>query len=234
MSNQPWHATDGIGSVGVGVEMRERILDGAQTCLISGGFASKRLMSAIARHAGVSRTTLYRYFDNPDQVRAALMRREIDEFLNRATVFVEMASWDAGFFAELTAFIVEQARASPLLGAALRDVPEQVLPMLTINAGTFVAQVDAFARPLLAAQIDSGVFPPVQLDILIDLLVRVALSLIITPTEGVDPDDPQQLRRYLRNAISLAAFIHAGTPRNGRERNDSVKTDGLDHDASER
>jgi AcrR family transcriptional regulator len=41
--------------------MRERILDGARACLMSGGFASKRLMSAIARHAGVARTTLYRY-----------------------------------------------------------------------------------------------------------------------------------------------------------------------------
>jgi hypothetical protein len=32
------------------------------------------------------------------------------------------------------------------------------------------------------------------------MLARVTLSLIITPT-GVDRDDPQQLRRYLRNAI---------------------------------
>lgn len=193
--------------------MRERILDGAQACLLGGGFTSKRLMSAIARQAGVSRTTVYRYFDNPDQIRAALMRREIDEFLERGTVLVEMAAWDAGFFAELTAFMVEQARASTLLNAALRDVPEQVLPMLTVHAGTFIAQVDVFTRPLMQAQIDSGNFPPVQLDILIDVISRVALSLILTTTAGVDADDPQQLRRYLRSAMSLTAFIHAGSTR---------------------
>jgi hypothetical protein len=67
---------------------------------------------------------------------------------------------------------------------------------------------------VLAAQIDSRVFPPVQLDVLIDVLARVVLSLIIATTEGVDPDEPQQLRRCLRNAISLAAFIRAGSTRN--------------------
>lgn len=117
-----------------------------------------------------------------------------------------------GWFAELMAFVVEQGRASVLLEAALRDVPEQVLPMLTVNADSFVAHVDDFARPLLAAQIDSGVFPPVQLDILLDIVARVVLALIITTTTAVDPDDPQELRRYLRHAISLAAFIHAGAP----------------------
>jgi AcrR family transcriptional regulator len=52
---------DSFASVGASGDTRERILDGAQACLMGGGFASKRLMSAIVRHAGVSPTTLYRY-----------------------------------------------------------------------------------------------------------------------------------------------------------------------------
>ena len=51
---------DSFAPVGANGDIRERILDGAQACLMGGGFASKRSMSAIA-HAGVSPTTLYRY-----------------------------------------------------------------------------------------------------------------------------------------------------------------------------
>ncbi|HZQ30409.1 MAG TPA: TetR/AcrR family transcriptional regulator [Mycobacterium sp.] len=198
-------------SDGPETDARERILDGAEACLLGGGFGAKRLMSAIARRAGVSRTTLYKHFDNVEQIRTALMQREFNRFLARAGGLADTATWDSDFFVELAAFMVEHARGNALFQAALRAVPEQILPMLTIQAATVTDQIDAFARPLLQAQIDNGRFPPVDLDTLIDIVSRMVLSLIGTTT-STDIDDPAQLRRYLRNAANLFAFIHAGPP----------------------
>ena len=58
---------------------REQILDGAHTVFMAQGFDAAS-MNDIVREAGVSKGTLYVYFENKEQLFSALIARERDRF----------------------------------------------------------------------------------------------------------------------------------------------------------
>lgn len=66
---------------------REQILDGARKVFMAQGFDAAS-MNDIVREAGVSKGTVYVYFENKEQLFAALIARERDRFANemRSTI----------------------------------------------------------------------------------------------------------------------------------------------------
>lgn len=60
---------------------REQILDGARRIFMAEGFDAAS-MNDIVREAGVSKSTVYVYFENKEQLFAALIARERDRFAN--------------------------------------------------------------------------------------------------------------------------------------------------------
>jgi len=66
---------------------REQILDGARKIFMAQGFDAAS-MNDIVREAGVSKGTVYVYFENKEQLFAALIARERDRFANemRSTI----------------------------------------------------------------------------------------------------------------------------------------------------
>jgi len=191
---------------------RHRILDAAAVCLQQGGFASARLLSAIARRAGLSRPTVYKYFADADAIRAALIRREVERFTVELLPKVAEAEWDADSFADLIAFTVTYGRNHALLQAALRDVPEIVLPFFTTHADVSIGYVAGTLRPTLLAWQDEGRLPTLDIETLVDALARIALSLLFT-SGSVNPDDPDALRAYVRDVISFASVLEPATGR---------------------
>lgn len=188
-------------------DIHARILDAAAACLTEGGFTSNRMLSAIARRAGVSRPTLYKYGGTLDEIKEALIERELTAYLAEAVPIIDAARWDAGYVADLLAFLIGRARAHPLLSAAVRDVPEMVLPWFTVRADITVARVTALAAPVVQEKIDRGELPPVDVPVLIDVLTRIVLSLVFVNSAGVDADDPEDLRRYLRTVTGFVALL---------------------------
>ncbi|MWA04092.1 TetR family transcriptional regulator [Actinomadura sp. LD22] len=188
-------------------DMHARILDAAAACLTEGGFTSNRMLSAIARRAGVSRPTLYKYGGTLDEIKEALIERELTAYLAEAVPLIDAARWDADYVADLLAFLIGRARAHPLLSAAVRDVPDMVLPWFTVRADITVARVTALAAPVVQDKIDRGELPPVDVPVLIDVLTRVVLSLVFVNSAGVDADDPDDLRRYLRAVTGFVTLL---------------------------
>lgn len=186
---------------------RRRILDSAAAVLMDGGFVTARLMSAIARGAGLSRPTVYRYFTDVDSVRAALIRREMDKFLAALRPSLERTEWSAVYFTELIAFIVEYGRRNPLLESGLKHTPEMILPFFTTQAHVSIGYVEDVLRPVLKEQKEAGRIPvDVDVDTGLEFLARIALSLVFT-TSGLDVDDPLALRRYIADSIKLTASL---------------------------
>ncbi|WP_433327761.1 TetR/AcrR family transcriptional regulator [Spirillospora sp. CA-294931] len=187
-------------------EIRARILDAAADCLAEGGFASNRLLSVIARRAGLSRPTLYKYGGTLDEIKDALIERELTAFLQLIEPAIDEAEWDADYVVDLLVLLVGHARGHRLLGAAVRDVPDLVLPLFTTHADVTVARVTALAGPIVQRKIDRGEFPPIDAAVLIDVLTRFVLSLVLV-NSAVDADDPEALRRYLRTVIGFTALL---------------------------
>lgn len=188
-------------------EMRQLILDAAADCLIEGGFASGRILSAIARKAGVSRPTLYKYGGTVEDIRHALVQRELTRFLDALAPRLEAMTWSADYATDLLAFVVGYARGHTLLNAALRDVPEVVLPEFTLNAAGPIRSIAELAEPIVARHVEAGRIPPVDVTLLTDALFRITLSIVLIQGP-YDFDDPEVLRAYLRNALGMIAELH--------------------------
>ncbi|RFU37423.1 TetR/AcrR family transcriptional regulator [Actinomadura logoneensis] len=186
--------------------MRQRILDAAADCLIEGGFASGRILSAIARKAGISRPTLYKYGGTVEDIRHALVQRELNRFLEALAPRLENMTWSAEYATDLLVFVVGYARGHTLLNAALRDVPEVVLPEFTLNADGPLRRIAELAEPILREHVEAGRMPPVDATLLTDALFRVTLSIVLI-RGPYDFDDPEVLRRYVAGALGMLAEL---------------------------
>ncbi|MDN5857123.1 MAG: TetR/AcrR family transcriptional regulator [Pseudonocardia sp.] len=185
-------------------QVRDRILDATAACLGAGGFGDSRLLSSIARIAGISRPTLYKHGGTLEEIKAALLRRETDRFLDVVQEAVGGATWTIEDIVDVLVTIIGHARRHPLLQAALRDAPEVVLPWFTTRADVVIAMAKAHVVPLLRAATERGEMPPIDVDLLVDVLARVVLSLVFT-AGTVDADDPEAVRAYLRSAVGMWA-----------------------------
>jgi len=74
-------ASTGLSPPGVRRETQARIMDAAFACVAELGLA-RTTMDDVARRAGVSRQTVYRYYPSKDQLVMALVLREEDKFLD--------------------------------------------------------------------------------------------------------------------------------------------------------
>ncbi len=189
-------------------QFRDRILDAAASCLSAGGFGDSRLLTSIARIAGVSRPTLYKHGGTLEEIKAALLRRETDTFLEVVQASLGGATWTTDDIVDVLVTIIRHARRHPLLQSALRDAPEVVLPWFTTRADVVIAMAKAHVAPYLEAAIENGEMPRVDIDLLVDVLARVVLSLVFT-AGTVDADDPEAVRAYLRSVVTMWTRIPA-------------------------
>jgi AcrR family transcriptional regulator len=183
-------------------EFRTRVLDGAVRVLLDGGFASDRLHSAIAREAGLSRPTVYKYGGTLEEIRAAVIARELGGLMLEVSAVLSPVKYDARYMIDLIATAVAHTRRMPLLEAALRDIPDQVLPLLTLHASIVMNQVREVADPLFEPLVEAGNLTAEEAAITIDLLVRLALSLVLIRT-GRPLEDKEQVEDYLDTVFGI-------------------------------
>ncbi|MGI5130971.1 TetR/AcrR family transcriptional regulator [Pseudonocardia sp. CA-107938] len=200
-----------MGVSDAGAQIRDRILDAAAACMAAGGFADSRLITSIARIAGLSRPTLYKHGGSIDEIKAALLRRETERFFEVVRASIAGARWTTDDVVDVLVTIVDHARRHELLQAALRDSPEIVLPWFTTRADVVIAMAKAHVGPVLTEAIAAGEMPAVDVDVLVDVLTRVVLSLVFT-AGTVDADDPDAVRGYLRAVASMWTGATAPNP----------------------
>lgn len=195
-------------------EIRARILDAAYVCLEDGGFANERILTSIAREAGVSRPTLYRYFTDIEAVRDALIHQELTRAIEFVMPLVDRLEWSATGLADLLGEAIHYIRSHPLFAAAKRDIPLTIHRTVTSEAAATIGFVYLAVGPKLREQIADGRLPEFDVELSVDMISRVVISL--TFTEGIVPiDTPRALRRYLMSSgaqiIDLAGLSVAET-----------------------
>ena len=123
-------------------EVEAKVVDGALRAIARFGLA-KLTVDDVAREAGISRATLYRYFPGRGAVLAAVIRSEterlqrgLDEALSEATTLAEALAAVAGFGAR--AFAGHQA-----LQHLLANEPGAVLPHLCFTGADSLLTVCA-------------------------------------------------------------------------------------------
>lgn len=181
-----------------GPDTPARILDGAFDCIRDIGLGRTK-MEDVARAAGVSRQTVYRYFPSKDHLILTLVLREEEKFLNGVrTAFsnesrLEHACYN-GFL-----FCFRFARDHPLLDRLLATDPETLLPYLTTRAGPVLAR----ARDVMVELLGSKTRVRANLlEQAADTGVRMVLSYVLAPPSRPDQDVARDLARIITMALT--------------------------------
>ena len=184
--------------------MAERILDAALDQVAAFGVKGTTI-DQVAERAGVGRMTVFRKFGTKDELMAVLAVREARRFFfaigaaagaieDPAERMVETAVAAFGFAAE-----------HPLLVRLTNLEPETVLGILRSGRPPLMD----FARQYVRAQLelDRDKLPGVDVELVAEALVRIAISLVLIPDGPVDLADEPQVREFAQ-----AAFVPLLTP----------------------
>ena len=160
---------------------RDRIL--AATFEATTRFGLARLsLEDVARAAGLSRQTVYRYFGSRDALIAAMILREEEVFIARIGA---AAARHADMRPALEAAIREALRAArehPLLDRLLATEPEALLPFLTTDQGPVLSAARPVLEEVLADRLPHVPGPAIRRAA--DATTRLLVSYAINP-----PDD---------------------------------------------
>lgn len=168
----------------------ERILDAALRCIARWGVA-KTTLDDIAREAGYSRATVYRFFPGgKDSLVEFVTSTEIARFFAGVTAAMAAAP---DLERRLVAGITEAARrlaAHPALQFLLAHEPEAVLPRLAFaQMDQVLAATAAQTGPLLAPFVGAGAAERAA-----EWVARLVISYSSCPADGVDLTDESSVR----------------------------------------
>jgi AcrR family transcriptional regulator len=153
-------------------------------------------MEDVARRAGLGRATLYRHFPSKDALVQAIILAETQAFFAALDGAVAGCDSAEARLVEGFAFALDYVRGHALLAKLLRTEPETLLPYL-IGGGQLIAvATDAVAQRIHGAPARSAGERETA-----ELLVRLVLSLALTPQSALGAEDRDGAVRLARRHL---------------------------------
>jgi TetR/AcrR family transcriptional regulator len=179
------------GNVAEATDVDRTILDTARTVFETYGVRRANIEDVAAR-AGVSRSTVYRRFPTKDDLFEHVVRREAEVFfatLDRATA----GCTPQEAVIEAFALGVRLVRDSRLYSRIAESEPE----LLGLFSRSHVFPIRQFADGIAHTlrRCGADIADPELADIA-DILLRVALGIIVFPTDRLDISDQAAVRDY--------------------------------------
>lgn len=171
-------------------EARERILEAASRAVLRDGIEGTSVAS-IAREAGITRQTFYRYFDDGDEVLQNAELRSGGGLVKALLAHVLAFEGLEERLVESAFFLAREVPKDPLLARHFEaDRVGALMGDATIDYATkFLRGIWTDEHPPLSKA---------QAQALAELMVRIVFSLVVLPREGRD------LRRFLRATVGPA------------------------------
>jgi AcrR family transcriptional regulator len=179
---------------------QDRAVDAALAAFLDFGIR-RTSMGEIARRAGISPATLYRWFGGKDDVVRAVFQREARHFVAGLDAAVGSHVPPAEQLTEIAVVVASRLRDQPLLRRLRATEPAEVLLQLTDKGGPFIEAGTAFLALRIDRLMNDGLvsrFDPVPLA---EVLTRVAHSLLLTPSTALPLDDDAGLRTVVGDIV---------------------------------
>ena len=179
-------------------EARKRIIDATLRTIERRG-PSQTTLSDVAESLGITRRTVYRYFDNTEELFVAAAEVALSSFV--AQVEAITADMDvAGQLVEVAAYIIERLPHEPQLALLLAHDRSHLFSRRMLLP-------DQIARCRVILQhthIDWSTlgYDDKAIDELVEFLLRMIQSMVIAPPEP--PRSSAELRAYLRRWVGPA------------------------------
>ena len=177
---------------------RDRILDSAFSAVATHGLA-RLTVDDVARLAGLSRQTVYRYFDSKDALIQALVYREEEAFIEGVRAAHARHDRLEDAMREAILYCLTAAREHPLLDRLLASEADALVPVLTTHGGGLLARARAVIEELAAGWgLRSELVHRSA-----DVSVRAMVSYVLTPSEDDPEDIAGELARILVSALEI-------------------------------
>lgn len=181
-----------------GDAMSERILDAALERVAAFG-VRRTTMDDVAEAAGVGRMTVFRRFGSKDALMEVLAVREARRFLDAIDSTAGGIEDPVERIVESSVVALLFASSNPLLGRLSRLEPETILGILRADNPPLMSIARAYAKAQLEK--DQGAFGEIDLELVAEALVRLALSFVLVPGGPVPLDDEDATRAFARAAL---------------------------------
>jgi AcrR family transcriptional regulator len=154
----------------------------------------------VARAAGVSRQTVYRYFASKEALIGALVLREEDAFLQGARTAFAANDDLTDALEQGILFCLRFAREHPLLDRLLSTDSETLLPYLTTRGAPVIARAAEVLTHEIArkAWVNAGL-----LEETVDALTRVIISHTLAPAPRPADRVARDLARIATRALTV-------------------------------
>ena len=181
----------------VPVRSQQKILAAALGLIEGGGFEAVNI-AAVATAAGVSRQTVYSIFGTREEVVSQAMGGLAIEVLGEITAQVESVDTACDYVLEFIVAARTAVRAHPVLATLL--LAERGNPVFDVE---MMSRAIPFATQMLTPMVERGLATDVELDEIVEIAVRLGLSVVAFDSELVHSDDSLRafLARWLGPAI---------------------------------
>jgi TetR/AcrR family transcriptional regulator len=179
------------GNLDESTEFDRTILDTARAVFETYGVRRANIEDVAAR-AGVSRSTIYRRFPTKDKLFEQVVRREAELFFSSLDQATSGCNPREAVI-EAFALGVRLIQDSPLYSRIVESEPE----LFGLFSRSHVFPIGQFADGIAHTLRRCGAdIPETDLANIADILLRVALGIIIFPTDRLDISDDAAVREY--------------------------------------
>lgn len=185
-------------------DARDRLIDAAEACFTKFGVV-KTTLDDVASQAGVSRATVYRYFDGGrDEIILAVVLREARDFLRGLAKRVQRESTLDDAIVEGVLYTVAAVRKNEHLGLLFApEVAGQTSTIAGASTALFEITTD-FLRPIFEqARAQNQLRPSVEAEDAAEFVLRMILSLLSVsgPRQRSAGKERKFLRTYCAGAL---------------------------------
>jgi AcrR family transcriptional regulator len=160
---------------------RERLIDATESCLGTLGIASTTI-TEVARRAGVSRTTLYKYIGTLDELIEAVFLREFDRFIADLEPQLDALATPLQQLLELIWRLSSVTPTNEAVSSMLEtDLVRGGTMAMAARSVPLATRIDRLTRPRLEEVQRQGDIADGPLDDHVEWIMRTIISLAANP-----------------------------------------------------
>ena len=172
--------------------VRERLLDAAEGCLGQFG-PQKTSMEDVARAAGMSRATVYRYFENRDALLLGVASRQASDLAAEAIQYLGNFNTISDWLVEGLLFTLREIPQRPVFASLVTSLDSSAASKLLLGSTGMIQIGVNVLRPMFANAKEQGLLrDDVNIDMLIEWLLRVLWTYLNAPSQVATDEDSKR------------------------------------------
>ena len=179
--------------------MVTRILDAAEHCIRRFGIR-RTSMGEVARVGKLSRGSIYRHFGDKDSLVDGVFRRRQQAFLNNTEADLEKLPT---LVDKVTHSVVSgRKRSTEGIFASLAETEPETVATMYLDPSFYQRSVAFWPPHIEQAKSDGEIDPDVDTSAATDFVMRLAVSMVMFPTMGLELKTRPQIRAYLQRMLT--------------------------------